>query len=156
MVPTLVTFIVYCFVFFVTSYAVIELFQRQFYDEITPAAGLKVAAGSFLMALMAMWAKPTYDTMFTANLHWTAAQGIAWFLIFTFIYQFHPIHALAVGIATLLLIPGVATMAAESLTRARPVDRRTQYRGDPKPMRKSASPSLSTPAAKTAPIPAAK
>jgi hypothetical protein len=156
MVSTLVTFFVYWFVFFVASYAVIELFQRQFYDEITSAAGLKVTAGSFLMALIAMWAKPTYDTMFTAELHWTALQAIAWFLIFTFIYQFHPIHALAVSLSTLLLIPGVASMAAESLTRARPVDRRTQYRGDPKPMRKSAQPNLSRPAEKAEPAPAVK
>ncbi|WZO96802.1 hypothetical protein EP7_003807 [Isosphaeraceae bacterium EP7] len=156
MVSFLVAFALYWFMFFVASFFVIELAQRQFYDEVTPSAGLKVTAGSFIMAALAMWARPSYETMYTAELHWTALQAIVWFLIFVFIYQFHPLHALIVSLATLLLIPGAATIAAESLTRARPVDRRTQYREDPKPMRKSALPDLSRPAPKAAPAPVKK
>ena len=41
-------FLIYWLVMFVVSYIAVEVGQDQFYDEVTPHAGLKVTVGSFL------------------------------------------------------------------------------------------------------------
>ncbi len=56
-----------------------------------------------------------YESMFTENIVWTVLQGLVWFGVFTLILQFHPWHALGLGLATMLLVTGLATMGVESL-----------------------------------------
>jgi hypothetical protein len=128
--------LIYWMVLFIACFTIVEFGQDQFYDEVTPHSGLKVAVGSFLLAAVATWLRPSFDTMFTSNLAWTVLQGIIWFGVFTLIFQFHPQHAAAIGIVAMLLIPGVATMGVESLLRTRPVSPATRYLGPPKPIRK--------------------
>ena len=40
----------------------------------------------------------SFESMFTTNIVWTVLQGIVWFGVFILIYQFHPWHALGLGI----------------------------------------------------------
>ncbi|SIO59789.1 hypothetical protein SAMN05444166_6170 [Singulisphaera sp. GP187] len=107
--------LIYWFAMFISCYMIVEFGQDFFYDEVTPRAGLKVGLGSFLLAALLTWLRPSFDTMFTSDLPWTVLQAIVWFAVFTLIFQFHPTHAAGIGIVALLLIPGVATMGVESI-----------------------------------------
>ena len=111
----LVAFLMYWLACFVASYLVIEQAQSYYYEEPTPGYPWKAAVGGFIMAIFATWKPIDFMTMFSSSFHWTVLHGIVWFLIFTFLYQFHPRHALATGVLTLLAIPGLATMAIDSL-----------------------------------------
>jgi len=113
----LVAFLVYWLLIFVSNYVLVEYGQNYLYDEATPRFGLKVALGSFLLALLAWRLRPGFDTMFTSGIHWTALQAIAWAVVFTVLYQFHPTHGLGIGLASMLIVVGLATMTADSLTR---------------------------------------
>jgi len=110
-------FLIYWLTMFVACYAIVEFGQDFFYDEVTPYSGLKVAIGSLIMAGLLAWLRPSFDTMFTQDLPWTVLQAIVWFGIFSLIFQFHPLHALSISLVALCLIPGVASMGVESLTR---------------------------------------
>jgi hypothetical protein len=57
----------------------------------------------------------SYDSMFTSSFVWTVLQGLVWFGVFTLIFQFHPWHALGIGLVTMLLVTGIATMGVDSL-----------------------------------------
>jgi hypothetical protein len=112
--------LIYWLVLFVGCFAVVEMAQDQLYDQITPRAGLKVAGGSFLLAALLTVLRragfpTTFESMFTTNIAWTLLQGVAWFGVFTLIYRFHPWHAAGLGIVTMLLLSGLATMGVESL-----------------------------------------
>jgi hypothetical protein len=134
-------FLIYWLAMFISCYTIIEVGQDFFYDEVTPRAGLKVAVGSFILAAMLTWLRPSFDTMFTSELPWTVLQGIVWFGVFTLIFQFHPTHALAIGTAALLLIPGVATMGVESMTTPTPTLTPARALQHPKAVRRSLGPS---------------
>jgi hypothetical protein len=114
------TLLIYWLVMFVACFVVVEVGHDQLYDEVTPHAGLKVAGGSLLIALLLTWLKAkdlpaSYESMFTTNIAWTVLQGLVWFGVFTLIYQFHPWHALGLGIVTMLLVTGLATMGVDSV-----------------------------------------
>ena len=114
------TLLIYWLVLFVACFVVVEVGHDQLYDEVTPHAGLKVAGGSLLIAILLTWLKAkdlpaSYESMFTTNFAWTLLQGIVWFGVFTLIFQFHPWHALGVGIVTMLLVSGMATMGVDSV-----------------------------------------
>ena len=94
--------LIYWLVMFVACFVVVELGHDQLYDEVTPHAGLKVAGGSLLIAILlttlrAKGLAASYDSMFTTNIIWTVLQGIVWFGVFTLIFQFHPWHGLGSG-----------------------------------------------------------
>jgi hypothetical protein len=113
-------FLIYWLVMFVACFVVVEVAQDQLYDEVTPRAGLKVASGSLLIALLLTWLKArgepvSYESMFTSNFAWTVLQGIVWFGVFTLIFQFHPWHALGLGLVTMVMVSGLATMGVESI-----------------------------------------
>jgi hypothetical protein len=114
------TLLIYWLVLFVACFIVVEVGHDQLYDEVTPHAGLKVAGGSLLIAILLTWLKAkdlpaSYESMFTTNFAWTVLQGIVWFGVFTLIFQFHPWHALGLGIVTMLLVSGLATMGVDSV-----------------------------------------
>lgn len=116
--------LIYWLVLFVACFVVVEFGHDQLYDEVTPHAGLKVAGGSLLIAallttLRAKGVPASYDSMFTSNIAWTILQGLVWFGVFTLIFQFHPWHGLGLGLATMLLVTGLATMGVESLLTKR-------------------------------------
>jgi hypothetical protein len=127
MVTLLWPLLIYWLVMFVACFVVVEVAQDQLYDEVTPRAGLKVAGGSLLIAALLTWLRATgspasFDSMFTTSIAWTFLQGIVWFAVFALILQFHPWHALGLGLATMILVTGLATMGVESLlAKAAPV-----------------------------------
>jgi hypothetical protein len=138
-------FLIYWLVVFVGCYVVIEIGQDQLYDEVTPRIGLKVTAGSFLLALMLTLfyranLSASYESMFTTNIMWTVLQAIVWFGVFTLIYQFHPWHALGLGIMSMLLISGIATMGVDSMLKPTPAAVSRPAAAVNKPVRQSLSP----------------
>ncbi len=129
--------LIYWLVFFVACYVACEVGQDQFYDEVTPHVGLKVAAGSLILAALATWVRPSFDTILTANIAWAVLQAIVWFLVFMFILEFHPWHALAISVVSMVLVSGVATMGVESLTKTGPAIPPARARRNNEPVRKS-------------------
>jgi hypothetical protein len=152
------TLLIYWLVVFVGCFVVVEIGQDQLYDQVTPRAGLKVLAGSFVIALLLTWFKyrntpASYESMFTTNIAWTVLQGIVWFGVFTLIFQFHPWHALGLGLATMLMVSGLATMGVDSiLNRPAPGSVAARAFAPSEPVRQS----LSRPADVPRPPPATK
>src|SRR5947208_3506032 len=128
-------FLIYWLVLFIACYSIVEFAQDQFYDEVTPHAWLKVTGGSLLLAALLTWLRTSYDTMLTSDLPWTVLQAIAWFVVFTLVFQFHPQHAAAIGIVAMLLVCGLATMGVESLTKPTPALRPASARQRSQPVR---------------------
>jgi hypothetical protein len=144
-------FLIYWMVFFVTCYVACEVGQDQFYDEVTKNVGIRVTVGSFILAALATWIRPSFDTIFTDNIAWTALQAIVWFLVFLFILEFHPWHALALSLVSMVLVSGLASMGVDSLTKPGPPPGPVRARPSNIPIRKSL-----TPTAPAEPAPAAK
>ena len=109
---------------FVLSYIAVEVGQDQLYDEVTPMAGLKVAGGSLLLAVMLTYFHPTFDSMFTNNIASTVFQALVWIGVFILIYQFHPWHGLAIALPIMLICSGFATMGVDSVLKPTPTLRR--------------------------------
>ena len=112
--------LIYWLAFFVACLTIVEVMQDMFYDEVTPRSGLKVAGGSLVLAALAVWLKPSFDTMFTNNIAWTLLAGVVWFAVFTLVFQFHPTHALGLSLLTMVLVSGLATLGVDSLTKPSP------------------------------------
>ncbi len=110
-------FLIYWMVFFAACMFVVELMQDWFYDEVTPHSGWKVSGGTIIFALMATWLKPSFDTMFTNEVHWTLLQALVWVIVFALVFQFHPWHAVGLALVTMAMVCGLATMGVESLTK---------------------------------------
>jgi drug/metabolite transporter (DMT)-like permease len=148
--------LIYWLVLFVACYVVVEIGQDQLYDEVTPRAGLKVLGGSLLLAVLLTALRKyehpaSFDSMFTTNIAWTLLQGVIWFAVFTLIYQFHPWHALGLGIATMLMVSGLATMGVDSiLAPSRATAAATRAFVPSEPVRQSLAPGAAPPSAKAA------
>jgi hypothetical protein len=153
---TLEAFLIYWLVVFVGTYVVTEIGQDQLYDEVTPRVGLKVGGGSLLIALMLAafyhrGAAASFDSMFTTNILWTVLQAIVWFGVFTLILQFHPWHALGLGIVTMLFVQGLATMGVSSMLSPAPATVNTPAAVVSKPVRQSLNPAPPAPITKAEP-----
>jgi hypothetical protein len=133
----IIAFLVYWLVVFVVCYIETEYAQNYLYDEATPAFGWKVAGGSILLAGLLTYFRPSFDTMFTADIAWTVLQAIVWFGVFTLILQFHPQHALLLGVVTFLILSGITTFGVQSLTEPERATPRA-ITPQPKPLRKPA------------------
>jgi hypothetical protein len=112
--------LIYWLVIFVACFVVVEVAQDQLYDEVTPRAGLKVTCASLVIAMLLTALRyfgvpASFESMFTSNIAWTLLQGVVWFTVFTLILQFHPWHALGLGIVTMIMVSGLATMGVESI-----------------------------------------
>jgi hypothetical protein len=112
--------LIYWLVMFVVCFVLVEIGHDQLYDEVPKYAGLRVAGGSLILAglltgLRAFGFPASFESMFTSNIGWTLLQGVVWFLVFMFILQFHPWHALGLGVVTMLLVSGLATMGVDSV-----------------------------------------
>ncbi|MFO0889746.1 MAG: hypothetical protein U0790_11475 [Isosphaeraceae bacterium] len=150
---TILAFLIYWLVLFVGCYVVVEIGQDQLYDEVTPRVGLKVGGGSLLLALMltlfyVRGTSASFETMFTTNILWTVLQAIVWFGVFALIFQFHPWHAFGLGIATMLLVQGLATMGVTSLLTPAPATVNRPAAAISKPVRQSLAPPPAAPAPK--------
>ncbi len=146
---TILAILIYWLVTFVACYIVVEIGQDQLYDEVTPRVGLKVAGGSLLLASMltifhARGSAASFETMFTTNILWTIFQAIVWIGVFMLIFQFHPWHAFGLGIATMILVQGVATMGVVSMTTPTPAVVNRPAAAVNQPVRQSLSPSQTT------------
>lgn len=140
----IVPLLVYWLAFFVTCYFVNETFQDQLYDEIPKYLGYRVAVGSLILALLAAWFHPSFDTLFTSNIGWTVLQAMAWVAVFVLIFQFHPWHGVAIGLFTMLIIPGVTTLGVDNIMTPSKVVAPIETKGRP-PVRKSLNPTEPTP-----------
>jgi hypothetical protein len=149
--------LIYWLVLFVVCFVLVEIGHDQLYDDVTPRAGWKVAGGSLLLAalltgLRAFGFAASFQSMFTDNIGWTLLQGVVWFLVFMFVFQFHPWHALGLGVATMLLVSGLATMGVESvLAKPRDVSKSTRAWIANDPVRQSLGPGGGAGAGATAP-----
>ncbi len=112
-------FLIYWVTMFVACDTVLEVGQNQLYDEVTPRSALKVAGGSFVLAALLTWLRPSFDTMFTLDLPWTVLQAIVWSGVFILIFRFQPLHGAVLGTLTMLVVSGLATMGVQSLTTPR-------------------------------------
>jgi drug/metabolite transporter (DMT)-like permease len=143
---TIWAFLIYWLVVFVGCYVVVEIGQDQLYDEETPRAGLKVGGASLILALMLAGfyhaGRPaSFESMSTTNILGTVLQAIVWFAVFTLILQFHPWHALGLGIATMILVSGLATMGVNSILSPTPASvSRPAAAAVSKPVRQSLAP----------------
>ncbi len=134
-------FLIYWLVLFVGCYVVIEIGQDQLYDEVTPYVALKVTGGTLLLALLLTWIRPSYDSMFTTSVGWTVLQALVWVGVFMLVFRFHPWHALGIGLATMLLVSGLATMGVNSILSPTPVvATRPGALATSKPVRQSLTP----------------
>ncbi len=111
-------FLIYWLLLFVACYIVMEYGQFYLYDEPAPQTALKTVIGSFVLAGVLTWTRSSFDRMFTNDILWTILQGIVWFVVFVLIFRFHPWHALGLGLAAMILITGLASMAVESVSHA--------------------------------------
>jgi hypothetical protein len=111
-------FLTYWVILFVACYIVVEFAQNYFYDETTPAVGLKIALGSFILAALLTWTRSSFDTMFTSELPKTVFQAIVWFGVFTLIFRFQPQHAAAIGVAAMILFSGLASLGVDSMMKS--------------------------------------
>jgi hypothetical protein len=138
-------FLIYWLILFVACYVVVEFGQNYLYDETTPAVGLKVALGSFLLAAFLTWTRTSFDTMFTSELAKTVFQAIIWFAVFTLVYRFQPQHGVMIGVATMLIVAGLATLGVDSMMKPSQRGGVLNVRRPNKPFRQSAN--LAPPAA---------
>ncbi len=130
-------FLIYWLAFFVACYTVCEVLQDMLYDEVTPGVGLKVAGGAAILAALATWLRPSFDTFFTADIAWTLLQAVVWFGVFVLILQFHPWHALGFSLVTMVLVTGLASLGVDSLTRPSRAVAPARSRPNNVPIRKS-------------------
>lgn len=114
------TFLIYWLVAFVGCFVIVEIAQDQLYDQLTPRAGLKVTLAAAVLAVLMSYYHPSFESMFTTNILYTIFQGVVWSLVFMFILQFHPWHALGLGLATMLLVSGLATMGVDAMLQPKP------------------------------------
>ncbi len=154
MFTIVISVLIYWLVFFVTCYIVVAQGQDMFYDEVTPYAAAKVAGGSLVLAGLAAWIHPSFDTIFTSNIAWTLLQAIVWFGVFVLAFQFHPVHAIGLSLVTMVLVTGVATLGVDSLTKSTPTLAPVKPRGN-EPVRRSLSAPVADPG-KAKDAPAAK
>jgi hypothetical protein len=150
--------VIHWLILFVACYIITEYAQNYLYDETTPAVGLKVGAASLIFSAMLLWTKTSFDTMLTSEVAKTVLQGIVWFVVFLFILRFHPLHAFSIGVVSMLILAGLATLASDSLLR--PASQGTPRKIEPsKPVRTSVGHPkmpLPPPAEKPAETPAPK
>jgi len=148
------TFLIYWLVAFVGSFTAVEIAQDALYDEVTPRAGLKVTLGSVILALTMTYFHPSFETMFTTNVLFTVLQAIVWFAVFMLILQFHPWHALGLGVLMMTLVSPLATMGVDSMLADDPQAARIRAGRPPasKPVRQSLAPKapVGTPAPEAA------
>jgi hypothetical protein len=138
-------FLIYWLVLFVVCFVVVEFGHDQLYDEVTPHAGLKVAGGSLLLAILLTalryYDRPaSFESMFTTNIIWTLFQAIVWAGVFILVFQFHPWHGLGLSLVTMLLVSGLATMGVDSLTKPSAGTTATRSTVPHQPVRQSVAP----------------
>lgn len=137
MVSLLITFAIYYLTLLVVCFLVVSQGQDALYDEPTPGFEWKVAFGSMLLAALLTWTRSSFATMFTDEIGKTTLQAIVWFAVFTLIFRFHPWHGAGIGLATMLIVTGLATMGVESMLAPKATER-FESKAVAKPIRRPA------------------
>lgn len=145
MMMLILTVLIYWLVAFVGCFVIVEIAQDQLYDQLTPRAGLKVSLAAVVLAGLMTYFHPAFESMFTTNILNTIFQGLVWFAVFMLILEFHPWHALGLGVMTMLLVSGLATMGVDAMLKPAPPVASTAPAAVNAPVRGS----LARPAAKT-------
>ena len=104
---------------FVGFYVVVE-FGQDHYDEVTPHVGLKVAGGSLLLAILLTALKyfgvpASLPDHLHHEHHLDLAAAIVCTGRFILVFRSHPWHGLGLGLATMILVSGLATMGVDSI-----------------------------------------
>ena len=101
-------------ILFAICFAIVEFGQNYLYDETTPSSFLKITLGSAILAAVLTWTRTSYDTMLTRDIGKTIVLAVVAFAVFTLVFRFQPWHGFGIGIVSVLLFAGIATMAVES------------------------------------------
>lgn len=119
---------------FVACYLIVEFAQKYLYDETAKGMALRVLLGSLVLAVALTWTRSSFDTMFTANFLWTFLQAVLWVVVFTFVFQFQPLHGAVLGVLGMVILAGMATLAVDSFqSSGKP---RPEFRTPSKPIRR--------------------
>ena len=113
-------FLVYALILYVVSYILVEYGQKYLYDEPPSYMAVRVGVGALLMAAVLTWTRSSFDTMFTAEVPKTALLALIWAGVFILVFRFQPIHGAVFALATVMLIPGLATMVVQGVTKTNP------------------------------------
>lgn len=144
----ILVFLMYWLVLFVGCYVVVEFGQTYYYEEKTPGAALKVAGATLILALLytryswlqnppATHVGTWHDQIFTTTAAWLVVVSILAFVLFTLVLQFYPQHAVFLGPLTVLIVGGMAFMAADNISGGGGGGARTEIRLPSKPQRKA-------------------
>ena len=114
LIANILPFVFYWLLLFAVCFIAVEYGQTYFYDEATPSAALKVTLGSAILAIILTVTRPSYDKMITSNIlersSWRSRRSWCSHSCF----GSTPWHGAALGIGSILLLAGMATMALES------------------------------------------
>jgi hypothetical protein len=136
MPPFLIPFLIYWLILFVACYITVEFGQNYLYDETTPYAWLKVGIGSALLAAFLTYARTGFDTILTEGFGLSVLQAMAWFIVFTAVFRFQPLHAFAIGVCAFFIVAGTATLAVDSMTGMTPTPRPLKQYSDNEMLRR--------------------
>lgn len=129
----ILAFVIYWLVLFVACYLVTEYGQANLYDEVVSYIWPRSIVASLILAAVLTRAHTSFDTILTDGIGWTIGQAVLWFLVFMLILRFQPLHAAVLGVITMVLVIGLATMAVDSLHETiQPTAREKQPVFDPK------------------------
>ncbi|HEU5115884.1 MAG TPA: hypothetical protein VFT74_04340, partial [Isosphaeraceae bacterium] len=131
----LIPFLIYWLILYVACYITVEFGQNYLYDETTPMAWLKVAIGSALLAALLTYTRTGFDIILTEGFGWSVLQAMAWFVVFTLVFRFQPLHAFAIGVCAFFIVASTATLAVDSMTGMTPTPRPLQQYNDAERLR---------------------
>ena len=75
-----------------------------------------------------------------SKIGWTVLQAIVWFGVFVLIFRFHPWHGLGIGLAAMLILTALASIAVDSMFAPKTAER-IDPRVSTKPIRRPVGPS---------------
>ena len=118
-------FLIYASICFGVSFMLIEYGQKYLYDEMPSYTALRAVGGGLILGGVLTATHSSFDTMFTEKILLTLLLPIAFAGVFILLYRFQPIHGAAFALAAVLVLPGIATLAVDSLLQPRPASRDT-------------------------------
>ena len=129
-------FLIYWFILFVITYIITEYGHRYLYDELPKLTPVRVLVASLILAAMLTWTHSSLETMFTSDIKWTVLQAIIWSGVYVVVLTFQPLHGALMGLAAMVVVAGMSTIAVDSMTKPK-ADPRTQFTTPNAPVRRS-------------------
>jgi hypothetical protein len=144
-------FLIYFLIFFTVCYIVVEYGQNYFYDEVTPGAGVKVALGALILAVLLTVTRSNFATMFTSDIGPTVLLAIVGSGIFILIFRFQPWHGFGMAMASLLIFAGMSTLVVDSMLAPKSAERIDTTVSTKLPRRSASGSAVPTPTPPPAP-----